>query len=141
LNSEKCADQKKIKHLLVAGNEEILKLVLCNALKEAGYKVMTATDGVEALYMIKTFYITHNPFDLLLLDNELPKLPCAKLVERLERLNINTPTIVIITPQNKKTKNDFFHFNNVNFLEKPFRMEQLLDMIKELPSPYHCIDH
>ncbi len=123
----------KTGNLLVASSEEILQLVLSNVLKDAGYKVTIVGDGLEALYTIGTFHITQTPFDLLLLDFELSKLNCTNLLDRLEKMRINVPVIVIIPPKSPITNKKLLSYKNViNSIEKPFLREKLLDMIKQV---------
>jgi len=123
--------QNKTWHLLVACNDVILESVVSNVLKEAGYKVTTAKDGLEVLFTIKTFQITQIPLSLLVLDSELPNLNCPNLIERLDNLDSNIHTILISSPE-KKIKNQFLANRNISFMEKPFSIEQLLNMIHEV---------
>lgn len=117
--------------MLVAGSEEMLQKVLSNVLKEAGYDVATANDGLEALYSINTFHITENPFDAIVLDANLPKLSCSVLSAKLDHLNISMPMIII-----KAKNNDGNHRlptkENILSLETPISKDELLQKIKTL---------
>jgi len=120
------------KHLLVAGTEEILQLVLSTALEEAGYKVSTAKDGVEALFMIETFNFTQRPFDLIVLDVQLSQLSWPELTEKLDKLNILTPLIIIGSPERKGQQKKYYSDRLIRFLEPPFTKEEFLGMINHV---------
>ena len=109
------------KHLLVAGTEEILQLVLSTVLQEAGYKVTTATDGIDALFTIETFNFTKHPFDLLIMDYHLSKLSWQKLTEKLDKLRIATPVIIIRNQKSRKSIN-FLTTRIIKYLETPFNI-------------------
>jgi len=119
------------KHLLVAGTEEILQLVLSTVLQEAGYKVTTATDGIDALFTIETFNFTKRPFDLLILDYHLSKLSWQELTEKLDKLSIATPVIIIRNQKSRKSIN-FLTTRIIKYLETPFSKEEFMNTIRQL---------
>jgi len=109
----------------------MLLQVLSNVLKDAGYDVATANDGLEALYSINTFHITDNPFTVIVLDENLPKLNCFALSERLEHLNISMP-MIIIKAKNNEGNNRLPAKENILFLETPIAKDELLSKIRIL---------
>ena len=58
-----------MKHILVVEDEPDIQELLCACLRDAGYQVSEALDGVEALALFQS-----RPFDLVLLDVMLPKI-------------------------------------------------------------------
>lgn len=117
--------------MLVAGSEEMLQKVLSNVLKEAGYDVVTANDGLEALYSINTFHITENPFDAVVLDANVPKLSCSALSAKLDHLNISMP-MIIIKAKNSDGNQKLPAKENILSLETPISKDELLQEIKTL---------
>jgi len=122
--------KKRKKHLLVAGNEEMLQFIITKVLSEAGYQVTTAKDGLEALYIINTFRITKKPFDLILIDSQLTILTSVELIEKLEKSKNNTPIIIITSSNNKISRDKFSKNTKIKFIEKPFPKEDLLKLIE-----------
>ena len=57
------------KKILVADDEERMRKLLCDYLKNAGYMVLEAADGEEAI----ASFNKNNP-DLIILDIMMPKL-------------------------------------------------------------------
>ncbi len=119
------------KHLLVAGTEDILQLVLSTVLQEAGYKVTTAKDGIEALFIVETFNFTKRPFDLLILDDQLSKLSWQKLTEKLDKVKLAMPVIIIRNQKRGKSIN-FITKRIVKYLETPFSKEEFMNAIRQM---------
>jgi two-component system response regulator MprA len=65
--------------ILVAEDEAPLREILAEGLRDEGFEVVTATDGVDALDR----YRSQGPFDVLLLDEEMPRLTGRRVLSRL----------------------------------------------------------
>lgn len=110
------------KILLVDDEKDIITLV-SSRLKTAGYEVVTAVDGFEALAKAKS----EKP-DLIILDLMLPKMDGYQVC-RLLKFDSTTAQIPIIMftarAEGEKAGADAY-------LTKPFEPETLLAKIKEL---------
>ena len=98
-------------------------------LKEAGYEVETAEDGMSAVTKFQEF----KP-DLLILDVEMPAGGGEKVFDRLRNLFMVTIPIIFSTgvPENVTR---YASFKNVTVLKKPVDKETLLNEIKRLLRP------
>ncbi|HKZ86474.1 MAG TPA: adenylate/guanylate cyclase domain-containing protein [Anaerolineae bacterium] len=65
-------------HLLVVDDNKVNRLLLGRRLEQQGHTVAFAENGREALEMLRT-----QPFDLVLLDIEMPELDGYQVLERL----------------------------------------------------------
>jgi CheY-like chemotaxis protein len=65
--------------ILVAEDEAHLREILCEGLREEGFEVVAAADGAQALELFRSA----GPFDLLLLDEEMPRLTGRRLLAHL----------------------------------------------------------
>jgi CheY-like chemotaxis protein len=65
--------------ILVAEDEAPLREILAEGLRDEGFDVVTARDGVDALDR----YRSEGPFDVLLLDEEMPRLTGRRVLSRL----------------------------------------------------------
>jgi DNA-binding response OmpR family regulator len=61
-------------------------LILANA----GYAVLTATTGEAGLHLF-----THNHVDLVIIDNVLPDVPGAQLIDEMRRLKAAVPFLML----------------------------------------------
>lgn len=66
------------KKILLVEDEESLRSVMAAALKQAGFSVVVAVDGAEALVAIRS-----QAADLILLDIVLPKMNGLEILETL----------------------------------------------------------
>jgi CheY-like chemotaxis protein len=66
--------------LLVVDDEEALRLYMCRALQEAGYRVLTARDGVSALTLLQQ---SRFPVQLVITDVSMPRMSGPELAGRI----------------------------------------------------------
>jgi class 3 adenylate cyclase len=66
--------------LLVADDNKVNRLLLCRSLEQQGHQVSSAANGREALELLK-----REPFDVLLLDMEMPEMDGFQVLEQLEK--------------------------------------------------------
>lgn len=78
------------KEILVVDDQPGIRLLLADMLKNEGYAVETAETGQEALDRINM-----NPYDLLILDYQLPIINGIELLLQLEKRGIHLPAILI----------------------------------------------
>lgn len=65
--------------ILVAEDEAALREILAEGLRDEGFEVVMAADGVEALELFRD----QGPFDVVLLDEEMPRLTGRRVLSRL----------------------------------------------------------
>jgi len=115
--------------LVVEDVPDILQLLVAT-LKFKGYRVVTATNGEEALEEVKKEHPA-----LIITDILMPKMDGFNLVHRL-RLNDATRDIPVmflsatyIAPEDK----EFAHVIGVTrFMEKPVNLDEFFPMVEEL---------
>lgn len=116
--------------ILIADDEPDVLFVLEDSIKKAGYTVVLAHDGLEALEKVSK----EKP-DLIVLDIMMPKLDGqsvnVKLKENKETADI--PVIVVTAfGQFKKLLEVRNELTVSGYLEKPFPVSALLDKINEI---------
>jgi DNA-binding response OmpR family regulator len=118
---------KKI--LLVDDDRDILS-AMETALSEESAEVLTAQDGNEAITMAE-----EKKPDLVVLDMMLPKRSGFLVMERLRRGRDKSqmPRVVMITANLGMRHKQYAQSLGVDdYLNKPFRMEKLIESIKKL---------
>ena len=95
-------------------------------LESAGYQVMQAADGVEALELAKA-----NSADLVLTDVNMPNMDGISLVRELRALDSYkfVPMLVLTTESGSDTKQRGKAAGATGWIVKPFNPEQLLATI------------
>lgn len=115
--------------LLVDDDRDIL-FAMQTALADLGPVILTANDGNEAIALSEQ----KNP-DLVVLDQMLPKRSGFLVMEKLKRgkKRSDPPRVIMITGNLGSRHKVYAETLGVDtYLNKPFRMEKLLDAIKKL---------
>jgi len=100
-------------------------------------RIHEAGDGIAALALLADHKV-----DLVLADINMPRLDGVQLVTTMKRdpALANVPIIIISTEGSKERLNILRERGVVGFLHKPFRPEQLKELISkivELPNDSH----
>lgn len=106
--------------LLVVDDEEALVDLLGDALRFAGYEVVTASSGLEALRMAST----HSP-DLMVLDVNLPDLDGFEVCRRLRRDGDDVPVVFLTARDDPSDLATGFTRGGDDYVRKPFSLEEL----------------
>jgi len=106
--------------ILVADDEQILRDIIKKNCIRQGHQVILAKNGEEALHLLQK-----NNFDMLITDNDMPKLKGLELIK-------------IVQPQLLKLKIILISGNHVDkippgviFLSKPDFIKELDKILKE----------
>jgi len=110
--------------VLVVDDEEIVCNSLQRVLQEAGYDVVTAFNGQEALDKMSQLEI-----ELVLLDIRMPGLDGFQVL-RLIRKSSNVPVIMLTAVNDVNTVCDTLSLGADDYVKKPFRTRELLARIK-----------
>jgi CheY-like chemotaxis protein len=118
---------KKINVLLV-DDDEINRLVACTFLKKWDVGVTVATQGREALDLIKD-----KSFQMVMMDLHMPEMDgyeCTKQIRSMEDPYFKqVPIIVFSASYTIDTKKKAMEHGMTDFMNKPFRAEELLEKI------------
>jgi DNA-binding response OmpR family regulator len=110
--------------ILVVDDQSSVRQLLQDYLTEQGFRVFTATDGQNAIYMAR-----HEPPDLILLDIMMPKMDGYQFIRQF-RLERQTP-IIIITAREEETDAVLgLELGADDYVVKPFRMRELVARIQ-----------
>jgi len=112
--------------LIVEDEVEILNF-LKKSLESECYVVDIAKDGERGSYLART-----NEYDLIILDNIMPKKTGLEVCEDIRRDGKNTPILILSVKSEITTKVDLFNAGADDYLTKPFSVDELLARIKAL---------
>ena len=117
------------KRILVADDETHILHVVSLKLRNAGYTVLTARDGDEALELAQT----QRP-DLLITDYHMPGLSGIELCQKLksEPSTAYLPTIMLTARGYHLEPHDTKSSGVLRMLSKPFSPRHLLTMVNEV---------
>jgi two-component system chemotaxis response regulator CheY len=111
--------------------DDILYVVrsITKILRDAGYSILTATTGKEALEKFKR----HSP-DLVTIDQKLPDMTGLQLVERIHALSPEIPPkiIFISSVYDREEIREIMKHKIGDYLLKPFQKAKLLEAVRKL---------
>ena len=113
--------------ILIVEDEAVLGRVLSDALRDAGYNVTLATDGVEGL---KAFD-AHRP-DLVVADVMMPRMDGMTMVEKMRQRDNSVEVLFLSARSGAEDVVEGFRRGGNDYLRKPFSLEELMARIEAL---------
>lgn len=111
-----------MKRILVIDDAATVRMYHRNILQEAGYVVDEAINGMEALEKA-----LNNPFDLYLVDVNMPKLDGYGFLRELRAQDVpQAPAIMISTEASSADRQRAYTAGANLYMVKPMQPEQLL---------------
>ncbi len=108
-------------HVLVVDDEPGVRDVLSKGLELAEYDVETAADGQQALQCLRD-----SPYELLIVDLNLPDLDGVSVIRRARQLDADTRAIIITGRSSEEAAIEAANLGVKGYLTKPFRMSRVL---------------
>jgi CheY-like chemotaxis protein len=115
-----------MKKILVVDDNENIRVILKQMLEDGGYAVQTAKGGEEALETMKT-----KRFDMLIADINMPGMTGFELLEKSKRAYPQIPVIFVTAYRKDKNLVRSVNIGLSDYIEKPFKMDEVLRIIKE----------
>ena len=109
------------KTILIADDDDNLRRVLEFQLEEAGYKVLSAGDGLEALDLF-----TSSEIDSVITDLRMPNLSGLELLEKIKALDPETPVVVVTAFGEVETAVAAVKAGAFDYITKPFNRDEIL---------------
>lgn len=115
--------------ILAVDDSTSMRQMVSFTLKGAGYDVVEAVDGEDALEVAKGKSV-----NLVLTDVNMPKLDGIALIKKLRELPTYkfTPILMLTTESGNEKKAEGKAAGATGWIVKPFNPEQLVDTIKKV---------
>lgn len=115
--------------VLAVDDSASMRQMVSFTLKGAGYEVVEAKDGVEALNIAKTA-----SFNLVITDVNMPNMDGITLIRELRTLPAYkfTPMLMLTTESGTDKKSEGKAAGATGWIVKPFNPDQLLATIKRV---------
>jgi CheY-like chemotaxis protein len=121
------APESKAQTILIAEDEAMIRLIVAETLRDAGYKVREAADGQEALDILKR----DASIDLLVSDMKMPGLNGYQLVEAGTTLRPDLK-VLLMTGYAQDPVPESMTQAGVRVLYKPFDINELPFLAKAI---------
>ena len=115
--------------ILVAEDEAMLRLIAVEMLQDAGFEVFEASDGAEALDLLKA-----NPeIALLVSDIKMPRMDGYALVEAGLAVRPELKGL-LMTGYSQEPPPTILRLRDIQVLRKPFNLERLCTLAAEMTA-------
>ena len=119
-------------HILLIEDDDTTASYLTKGLKESGYVVDRAQDGVEGLFMSMDA-----KFDALIVDRMLPGLDGLSLIKKLRKENSEIPIIILSALGDVDERIKGLKYGADDYLAKPFSFSELLARLEAVIRRNH----
>lgn len=115
--------------ILSVDDSSTMRQMIAFTLKGAGYDVLEAGDGVEALEVAKG-----KRLNLIITDVNMPRMDGITLVQRLRAIPEFkfTPILVLTTESDPAMKQKGKEAGATGWIVKPFSPEKLMDVVQKV---------
>ena len=113
--------------ILIVDDEPDMRTVLFHTLRSAGYQVVEAKGGDEALRKLK-----RTRFDLVLLDIMMPQMSGYQVLERIREMpsRAETPVVVVTAKHDPEGLQREVAAGATDHIAKPFHPAELEDVVR-----------
>lgn len=118
--------------ILLVEDEAALAAQVGASLREAGYAVDHAADGLDGWHLG-----SEEPYDAVILDLGLPRLDGLTVLRRWRAASVAVPVLILTARDSWTEKVEGIDAGADDYLAKPFRMEELLARIRALIRRAH----
>jgi CheY-like chemotaxis protein len=115
--------------ILVVEDEQILRLAVSKALRKSGFLVMEATNGSDAIDLLRKH---EERIDVVQLDFTLPGISSREVFEETQRMRPDLKVIVTSAYSKDTVDACFTGLKVEHFIRKPFQLADLAHLLGEI---------
>ena len=108
--------------ILLVDDEEMVRKAIRLILTYGGYHIVEAVDGEEA---VQKYLEASPPFDLVLMDLDMPRLNGPEAMARIRRHDPEAKAILLSGGVRSGAQ------ERMAFLQKPFEIQQLIGLVRD----------
>ena len=118
-----------MKRILLAEDEEVLRMLIVDTLEDEDYIVDEAADGSEAMD-----FLQNNHYDLVILDYMMPVYTGLEIIEKMRNAETMEHTkILMLSAKNQAYEQErIFQTGADYFMAKPFSPLKLLGLVEDI---------
>lgn len=113
--------------ILLIEDDQVIADLICKGMKEAGYIVDHASDGVTGLSSALS-----GCYDVAIVDLMLPKLDGLSIIDLVRSRKVSLPIIILSAKRSVDERVSGFHHGGDDYLTKPFSFSELLARVEAL---------
>ncbi|WP_066059415.1 response regulator transcription factor [Robertmurraya korlensis] len=114
-----------MRRILLAEDEEVLRMLVVDTLEEDEYEVDEASDGTEAVELFEK-----NRYDLLVLDYMMPGLTGLEVIHHVRQKNKDVKILMLSAKSQQFEQDKVIEAGANYFIAKPFSPMELKDKVE-----------
>jgi len=115
-----------MKKVLVADDEELIRLSIFRYLTSSGYAVDTVENGKDLVRLLE-----RNTFDIVVTDFNMPEMNAIEVLAKIKEMGKTLPVIVTSADFSEKTIEESLSKGAFKCINKPFHMSDMLNVVNE----------
>jgi DNA-binding response OmpR family regulator len=126
--------------IILAEDEEEMRILLTRSLRDAGYEVKALADGLELMEQLASYLAPGNRVDVDLIISDI-RMPWVNGLEVLRTVGryIGYPRVILITAfGDDQVHSEARRLGAAAIMDKPFEIEELLARVREI-VPGKCV--
>jgi signal transduction histidine kinase/DNA-binding response OmpR family regulator len=117
---------KKETRILIVDDEPGIRDLLQFELGSQGYQISTASDGMDAVAMVRS-----QPFDLVISDIKMPRMDGVAMLEEIKKINPNIEVIMATGFGTIETAVSAMKMGAYDFIQKPYHIDEIGALIEK----------
>lgn len=123
---------KLIGRILLAEDGQDNQRLISTILRLAGAKVDIVENGRQAVRMVHTSIEDKKPYNLILMDMQMPEMDGYQATKQLRSMGINLPIIALTAHTMPQDRDKCLQAGCNEYVAKPIQRQQLLDLLERM---------
>lgn len=115
--------------ILLVEDEDAVRMFAARALKDKGYEILEASNGVEAIEIAKQ---SENTIDLIITDVVMPGMDGPQMINNIREFLPEVKVVFISGYAEDSFRKKLNNEDNIHFLPKPFNLKDLALKVKDI---------
>jgi PAS domain S-box-containing protein len=120
--------------ILLVDDDEMIRSISGQMLERSGFSVITATDGRNAIEIFKK---RSGEIDCVLLDYTMPHMNGVECFHKLREIKSDIPVLLSSGFNQQEISQRLPDFEAIGFIQKPYRMKEVVGSINQILGTYH----
>jgi two-component system cell cycle sensor histidine kinase/response regulator CckA len=116
-------------HILLVEDEDAVRMFAARALKDKGYEVVEACNGLEAVQLAKKDNVE---IDLIITDVVMPGMDGPQMINEIRQFMPTVKVVFISGYAEDSFRKKLNNEENIHFLPKPFNLKDLALKVKDI---------
>jgi CheY-like chemotaxis protein len=124
------------KNILLAEDNDFVRMQIVRFLQEIDAHILEASDGNEAIALIKEKYKTHDPVSLAIVDVRMEPVDGFEFVKSIRGMDMDTPVILVTGDSNPDLLEKAGIWGVAAVMIKPVQKERLVKTVERVLISY-----